>query len=737
MHIYVAGKLYSNTSDSLKLNGLVVMNGTAGIDTFQLNNALPLQTCTLQVSRKTYFEPKGSTFSRLIWKDGDTAIWASGDTAKVTANVTGDMAGTAGNVTTWLPSNNISQYRFKPSAANIAPTYFAVRGCNSDSVIDMRGTGCVDLKLNTNLRFTPAPDSCRPITGPVGTTITIRGKSWNLTQGSGKVYIGGTEATASAWSDTSITASAPSLSPAKYRVYIKSTFGDSSFTDSFTVSGIGSDTIPVISSLAPTHGLVGIVDTLNGTNFITAQGSGTVTYNGIGATVSSWNNTRVIVTVPSVTGRNVEVILTNNNSKKDTATFVLDTACVLDSIRPNHGTPLGGTIATLHGSFQRSGSVYFGATQNTKIQSRTATAIICTTLTGTGGDTLNVRVANTDGPSDTILKGWRYHRIPVVYAVDKDSVLCGGGDTVNICVADALSTRGSGYVRFGTTAPASYVDWETDSIKVITPALNGMFDISVFNNDLEGDTLPAAITFVCTATPTPTPTATATPTNTPTPTPTPTPYYPVADSVRPASGAKSRNNDVDILGTLLSNVTSVFFGTKQGTIRYTSNSTVGVTTPNSDYGTVSVYVTNSFGLSDTLTNAYTYDSTVFISLVAPSKIQYGRKLEVSIYGSGFRATIGAGTVVVRKIDNTIVQNNTGIKYWSDTLIIDTIGFSGTYFPVGYYNITVTRDGGATITKQYALQVYRITSTSRIKSYRNNAYKSSEYIRSSYRNNANR
>ena len=57
-------------------------------------------------------------------------------------------------------------------------------------------------------------------------------------------------------------------------------------------------TTPVISSLTPSIGLAGTQVIINGANFGNPQGTSTVTFNGASATVSSWNHTSVIVTVP-------------------------------------------------------------------------------------------------------------------------------------------------------------------------------------------------------------------------------------------------------------------------------------------------------------------------------------------------------------------------------------------------------------------------------------------------------
>ncbi len=68
---------------------------------------------------------------------------------------------------------------------------------------------------------------------------------------------------------------------------------------------------PQITSLTPDHGPVGTEVTIAGTSFGASQGTGGVTFNDIAASVISWSDTEVVVTVPTgaTTG---DVVLTND-----------------------------------------------------------------------------------------------------------------------------------------------------------------------------------------------------------------------------------------------------------------------------------------------------------------------------------------------------------------------------------------------------------------------------------------
>jgi hypothetical protein len=87
----------------------------------------------------------------------------------------------------------------------------------------------------------------------------------------------------------------------------------------FTVSA---PTTPTITSLTPSSGGIGIPVTIAGTNFGATQGTSTVTFNGIVASVSSWSSTSIVATVPlmATTG---PVIVTVGGVASNSVTFTV------------------------------------------------------------------------------------------------------------------------------------------------------------------------------------------------------------------------------------------------------------------------------------------------------------------------------------------------------------------------------------------------------------------------------
>ena len=82
--------------------------------------------------------------------------------------------------------------------------------------------------------------------------------------------------------------------------WIAAEYNNQSSPSTFYSLGVIESGIPTpqITSLSPTSGAVGASVTITGTNFESSQGSSTVTFNGIAATVTSWSGTSIATTVP-------------------------------------------------------------------------------------------------------------------------------------------------------------------------------------------------------------------------------------------------------------------------------------------------------------------------------------------------------------------------------------------------------------------------------------------------------
>jgi IPT/TIG domain len=149
---------------------------------------------------------------------------------------------------------------------------------------------------------TPYISGISPAFGPVGTIVTVSGTTFGATQGSSTITFapqpGNSPIVAAPtnWSDTSIQVPVPSgAASGLIQVNIPTSGGiaQSNYVN-FDLSP------PSIASLSNSFGPAGSSITINGSNFGSSQGSGTVTFNGIVATIGSfWYDSSIMVTVPT------------------------------------------------------------------------------------------------------------------------------------------------------------------------------------------------------------------------------------------------------------------------------------------------------------------------------------------------------------------------------------------------------------------------------------------------------
>ncbi len=138
----------------------------------------------------------------------------------------------------------------------------------------------------------PAPviSSFAPTSGVVGTSVTLTGSHFT---GATAVAFNGTAASYTVNSDTQITTTVPSGATSG-PVSVTGPGGKATSSSSFTVTV--SAPAPVISSFAPTSGVVGTSVTLTGSHF---TGATAVAFNGTAASYTVNSDTQITTTVPS------------------------------------------------------------------------------------------------------------------------------------------------------------------------------------------------------------------------------------------------------------------------------------------------------------------------------------------------------------------------------------------------------------------------------------------------------
>jgi hypothetical protein len=140
----------------------------------------------------------------------------------------------------------------------------------------------------------PAPtiSSLSPTAGAAGTAVTISGSNFGSHQWASTVSFNGAQATATSWSINSIAVTVPGAATSGNVVVAVG--GMPSNGAGFTVIPT-----PVITSLSPISGPIGIPVTIAGSNFGSSRGASTVTFNGTAAGVTSWSVASIGVTVPN------------------------------------------------------------------------------------------------------------------------------------------------------------------------------------------------------------------------------------------------------------------------------------------------------------------------------------------------------------------------------------------------------------------------------------------------------
>jgi hypothetical protein len=139
----------------------------------------------------------------------------------------------------------------------------------------------------------------------VGTEVTLYGAGFGATQGTSTVALNGLAFGSQyvfTWSASSITVEIPN--GATTGSFVVTVGGVASNGVGFTVTNGSSPTITLVS---PNGGPVGTGVTITGTSL---GSSGTVTFNGAAAPLTSWNSTNIVVAVPNIQAGPAAVVVT-------------------------------------------------------------------------------------------------------------------------------------------------------------------------------------------------------------------------------------------------------------------------------------------------------------------------------------------------------------------------------------------------------------------------------------------
>jgi len=297
--------------------------------------------------------------------------------------------------------------------------------------------------------------------------ITLAGTKFGATQGASTVTFNGAVATATAWSNTSISTSVP------YRAttgnLVVTVAGSSSNGIPFTV-----EPSPSITAINPASGPVGTLVTIGGQNLLDAEGHGTVVFSGKTLPILNPSNTSLQVVIPTgATTGTFDVHV--NGVGSYTSTFTVIGPPQIASVSANYGADYA--LITLSGT-------NFLATQGTSTVTFNGAAATATAWSNTG-ITASVPYRATTGNLVVTVAGQSSNGIP--FTVEPTPAITGispssgsAGTLVTISGQNLLDAEGHGTVVFsGKTL--SILNPSNTSIQVVVPAgaVTGTFDLHV------------------------------------------------------------------------------------------------------------------------------------------------------------------------------------------------------------------------------------------------------------------
>jgi hypothetical protein len=286
---------------------------------------------------------------------------------------------------------------------------------------------------------------------PIGSPIVITGTGFGATQDISIITVGGVASTPTSWSDTGLVAPVPSsLLPGFYDVIV-TVGGAASNAQSFLV-------IPVITAVSPAHAPVGAVVTVTGTSF--GDAPGTVSFNGVSATPSSWSNTSVGFPIP-LGATSGQIVITSNGWSTNGVNYYITPN--ITSITPASG-PVNSAL-TINGSgfgtAQNFNPVTVGGiTVTPSVWSETA--IVAPVPGGLPAGMANVSVTVNTVASNT----GTFVVTPLITSLSTNSGIA--GDSITVTGTSFGADRGASTISFNglTATPAS---WSDTSIVVPVP----------------------------------------------------------------------------------------------------------------------------------------------------------------------------------------------------------------------------------------------------------------------------
>ena len=314
---------------------------------------------------------------------------------------------------------------------------------------------------SSNVVFTippPQVNSVSPITGPAGTQVTVSGSGFQATKGSSAILINGATATTSSWSDSQIVATIPGgVTTGPVRVSVNNISSNQDVV--FTIPN------PIITSISPSNGPVGTQVTVSGVGFGASQGTSTFTFQGITASIISWSANQIVATVPpAATTGYIQVTVLGISSHAGDVYFTIP-APQITSISPTSGIP--GIQVTVNGSgfrpTQSSSSISFNGV-GAAVTSWSDTQIVATVPASATTGPVKVSGFGANSNPDVVFTTAN----PVITSLSPSSGPV--GTQVQINGSGFGSVQGGGSVKISSNN-AAIVSWSDAQIVAAVPTI--------------------------------------------------------------------------------------------------------------------------------------------------------------------------------------------------------------------------------------------------------------------------
>lgn len=365
-----------------------------------------------------------------------------------------------GDVTFGSSSATISNW----SASSITAVVPSGLANGNVSVVVTAAGGVASSGVTFTVTAAPNISSLSTNSGSVGSSVTISGTNFGSSQGNGSVTFNGTAATATSWGTGQIQITVPTGATTG-NVVVTAAGGVASNGVAFTVA-------PYITSLSQSSGEPGASITISGSNFTST--TGTVTFNGLSATISSWSNTSVGVKVPNGAGSG-NIVVTAGSLQSNGAAFTV-LVPTISSLSPTSGEP-GASITITGSNFEAStGTVTFNG--KTATTSNWADGSI-TAVVPNGASSGNVVVSNgglqSNGVSFTVL-------VPTISSLSPS----GGSPGTTVTIAGRYFGGTAGTVTFNGQS-ATTTTWSDSSIATVVPSSATTGNVVVTNGGLQSN----------------------------------------------------------------------------------------------------------------------------------------------------------------------------------------------------------------------------------------------------------